>query len=316
MQPIRYGLLSTSSIAPRFVAAVRAAGGGEVVALSSRSLEKAQAKAAEWNIPTAYGSHDQLLGDPNVDVIYLSTVNGQHYQWAKAALLAGKHVLCEKPCTTSSRQTRELFALARQRGLFLMEAQKMLFLPAVLALKERVERGDVGKIHLAEFRHSFSPDYNGWMFRRADGGGTLLSSGIYVMELLLWLFGPLETCSGVWTPSLEGGECQYMLAGRMENGVLFTAANSTKAMFQDGARFYGERGFIDLPLYWKARTLTIHANGREPETLEFPCDHELVYEVRHVQACLSENRLTSPVVTEELSVAAMEAIEEIYRNWR
>lgn len=76
MQPIRYGLLSTSSIAPRFVAAVRAAGGGEVVALSSRSLEKAQAKAAEWNIPTAYGSHDQLLGDPNVDVIYLSTVNG------------------------------------------------------------------------------------------------------------------------------------------------------------------------------------------------------------------------------------------------
>ena len=75
-------------------------------------------------------------------------------------------------------------------------------------------------------------------------------------------------------------------------------------------------GFIDLPLYWKARTLTIHANGREPETLEFPCDHELVYEVRHVQACLSENRLTSPVVTEELSVAAMEAIEEIYRNWR
>ena len=107
-----------------------------------------------------------------------------------------------------------------------------------------------------------------------------------------------------------------MLAGRMENGVLFTAANSTKAMFQDGARFYGERGFIDLPLYWKARTLTIHANGREPETLEFPCDHELVYEVRHVQACLSENRLTSPVVTEELSVAAMEAIEEIYRNWR
>ena len=167
MKPIRYGLLSTSSIAPRFVAAVRAAGGGEVVALSSRSLEKARAKAAEWNIPTAYGSHDQLLGDPNVDVVYLSTVNGQHYQWAKAALLAGKHVLCEKPCTTSSRQTRELFALARQRGLLLMEAQKMLFLPAVLALKERVERGDVGKIHLAEFRHSFSPDYNGWMFRRA-----------------------------------------------------------------------------------------------------------------------------------------------------
>lgn len=314
MKPIRYGLLSTSSIAPRFVAAVRAAGDGEIVAVSSRTLEKAQEKADQWNIPTAYGSHDALLGDPNVDVVYLSTINGQHYAWAKAALLAGKHVLCEKPCTTSSKQTRELFALARQRGLFFMEAQKMLFLPAVLALRERL--AEVGPIHLAEFRHSFSPDYNGWMFRRADGGGTLLSSGIYVMELLLWLFGPLETCSGVWTPSDEGGECQYMLAGRMQNGVLFTAANSTKAMLEDGARFYGAQGYIDLPLYWKARSLTIHRSGQEPETLSFPCDHELVYEVQHVQECLRENRLTSPVVTEELSVAAIEAIEQIYQHWK
>ena len=107
-----------------------------------------------------------------------------------------------------------------------------------------------------------------------------------------------------------------MLAGRMENGVLFTAANSTKAMLQDGARFYGERGFIDLPLYWKARTVTIHADGKEPETLEFPCDHELVYEVRHVQECLDQGRITSPVVTEALSVAAIEAIEQIYQNWK
>ena len=62
--------------------------------------------------------------------------------------------------------------------------------------------------------------------------------------------------------------------------------------------------------------MIINADGREPEMLEFPCDHELVYEVRHVQECLSENRITSPVVTEELSVAAMEAIEQIYQNWK
>ena len=93
MKQLRYGILSTSSIAPRFIAAVREGNAGDIVALSSRSLEKAQEKAAQWDIPTAYGSHRELLADPNVDIVYISTVNSLHYQWAKAALEQGKHVV-------------------------------------------------------------------------------------------------------------------------------------------------------------------------------------------------------------------------------
>ena len=100
MHPLRYGILSTSSIAPRFIAGVRHAGAGEILALSSRTLEKAREKAALWDIPRAYGSHDALLADPDVNIVYISAVNSQHYPWAKAALEAGKHVICEKPCTT------------------------------------------------------------------------------------------------------------------------------------------------------------------------------------------------------------------------
>ena len=127
------GILSTSSIAPRFIAAVREEGSFEVAALSSRSLEKAEEKALAWGVPKAYGSHVELLEDKAVDIVYISAVNSAHYKWAKAALEAGKHVICEKPCTTTEAQTRELFALAKEKGLFLMEAQKMLFLPAVQA---------------------------------------------------------------------------------------------------------------------------------------------------------------------------------------
>ena len=138
---LRYGILSTSSIAPRFIAGVRAAQAGQIVALSSRSLEKAREKAALWGIPTAYASHDELLRDPQVNIVYISTVNALHFQWAQAALLAGKHVVCEKPCTTSQAQTRALFELARDRGLFFMEAEKMLFLPAVEELRRRILAG-------------------------------------------------------------------------------------------------------------------------------------------------------------------------------
>jgi len=185
---MRIGILSTSSIAPRFIAAVREEGSFEVIALSSRTLEKAEEKANAWGISKAYGSHEDLLKDSDVDIVYISAVNSAHYRWAKAALLAGKHVICEKPCTTTEAQTRELFALAKEKGLFLMEAQKMLFLPAVLAVKEAIASGKLGKVHMAEFNHSFYGSYNNWMYDEAAGGGPLLSSAIYVVELLQFLF--------------------------------------------------------------------------------------------------------------------------------
>lgn len=315
MEHIRYGILSTSSIAPRFIAAVREAGAGEIVALSSRSARKAREKAALWEIPTAYGSHDELLNDPAVNTVYISTVNAQHAPWAKAALERGKHVVCEKPCTTSAAQTRALFSLAREKGLFLMEAEKMLFLPAVLEARRRIDRGDLGQIHMAELNHSFAASYNGWMYDAAAGGGPLLSSGIYVMELLLWLFGPMRRCAGIRTAMENGVECQYVLSGELENGVLFSAKNSTLAPLQNGARIYGERGWLELPDYWKARRVIVHLDGHVPETLEFPCEHELVYEARHIRDCLEQGAATSPVVTEELTVAAISAIEQIQAQW-
>ena len=174
MDLLRYGILSTSSIAPRFIAAVRAENVGEIVAVSSRTLEKAREKAALWQIPKAYGSHRELLEDPQVNIVYISTVNAQHYPWAKAALESGKHVICEKPCTTTAAQTRELYELAKEKKLFFMEAEKMLFLPAIQTLYQRIQDGYLGEITMIEMSHSFSAAYNNWMYDPEAGGGPLL----------------------------------------------------------------------------------------------------------------------------------------------
>ena len=312
---LRYGILSTSSIAPRFIAAVRAAGAGEIVALSSRTLEKAREKAALWNIPKAYGSHEELLADEDVNIVYISSVNAQHYPMAKAALEMGKHVLCEKPCTMSADHTRELFALAREKGLFFMEAQKMFFLPAVLEAKKRIAAGDLGQIYMAQLNHSFSAGYNAWQFDKTAGGGTLLTAGIYAMELLRWLFGPVKTVSGVKSAFPDGTEWQYIFTGETQSGVLFSAHNSTRAILDNAARLYGTKGYVELPEYWKARKAVFHMEGKEPETVEFPCAHELVYEAAHVHECIARGELTSPVVTEELSVSSVAALVSIKDRW-
>ena len=311
------GILSTSSIAPRFIAAVREEGSFRIVALSSRTQEKAEEKAKTWGIPKAYGSHEALLTDNDVDIVYISAVNSAHYKWAKAALLAGKHVICEKPCTTSETQTRELFALAKERKLFLMEAQKMLFLPAVLAVKAAIDSGRLGKVRMAEFNHSFYGSYNNWMYDEAAGGGPLLSSAIYVVELLQFLFD-CDVAEITGFAAMHPGtnvEEQYALSGRMENGVLFSLKNSTVALMKNGACFYGEKAYAELPDYWNARKVIL--SDHKTETVEeYPCDHELLYEVRHIAACFEKGLTESPVVTGEFSARAIRTLERIRKNWK
>ncbi len=315
MIKLNFGILSTSSIAPRFIAALREANIGRIVALSSRTLEKAKEKATQWDIPTPYGSHKELLEDPNVNIVYISTVNAQHYPWAKAALEHGKHVICEKPCTTTAAQTRDLFSLAREKGLFLMEAEKMLFLPAILEVKRRIDAGELGTIHMAELAHSFAATYNGWMFDASAGGGPLLSSGIYAVHLLTWLLSPIKEIRGVCTAREDGVERQYILSGQLENGMLFSIKNSTLSMLDNTARIYGTKGWIEIPEYWKARKVIFHFPGKEQEVLEFPCEHELIYEIKHIAECFEQGLLTSPVVTEDLSVSGIAALEEVKRTW-
>ena len=314
MKQLRYGILSTSSIAPRFIAAVREAKAGDIVALSSRTLEKAREKAELWDIPTAYGNHEELLDDPNVDIVYISTVNSLHYQWAKAALEKGKHVVCEKPCTIHASDSRELFRLASEKGLFLMEAEKMLFLPAILELKRSIEAGELGEIHMAEMASSFKATYNTWMFDREAGGGPLLSSGIYAVQLLQFLFGPIESIRGIKSAMDNGMEWQYVLSGSTRSGVLFNIKNSTRAVLDNNARIFGTLGWAEIPEYWKARKVTYHVDGAV-ETREFPCQYELAYEATHIASCMEQGLLTSPVATEEITIGGIAALEQVIRSW-
>ena len=120
---------------------------------------------------------------------------------------------------------------------------------------------------------------------------------------------------GVKSALEDGTEYQYVLSGKMENGTLFSIHNSSCAVLDNKARICGTKGYVEIPEYWKARKATFYIAGKEPETVEFPCEHELSYEAEHIAACMQEGRLTSPVVTEELSVAGIAALEKVKASW-
>lgn len=316
MKKLRFGILSTSSIAPRLIRAVQSTDSCKAVALASRSLKNAQEKAALWNIPKAYGSYEELLCSDEIDAAYVAMINSEHYRYARMALDKGKHVLCEKPFTLSAEESRELFALARQKGLFIMEAQKVVFLPVMQQLKHMIQSGDLGVIKMADFSSSFDACYNTWFFDPDKGGGPLYGNAIYSLQLMQYLFDcKVSKWTGLCTRSHTAVEDQFAVSMLMENGLLFTNKTSTSVAASHTGYLYGTKGYVEIPDYWKARRAVIHYPDREPVILEYPCDYELVYEVRHMEDCIRQNLCESPIMTEEMTVSAIEVLTGINKLW-
>jgi hypothetical protein len=137
-----------------------------------------------------------------------------------------------------------------------------------------------------------------------------------VIELLQYLFDcKIAEIDGICTkyPGTNVEE-QYAISGRMENGVLFSLKNSTVALLKNGACFYGEKAYAELPDYWKARKV-MFCDHQTTQVQEYPCNHELRYEVEHIAECFRKGLLESPVVTGEFSTQAIRILEQIKAKW-
>src|SRR4051794_37177977 len=137
----RWAILATGAIAHSFAADLALLPGAELVAVGSRRLPTAQDFAAEFGVPRAYGSWAELAADPDVDVVYVATPHPAHLEATRLCLLAGKPVLCEKPLTLDRAGAAELVAMARDRGVFLMEGMWMRTLPAVRRMHQMIAAG-------------------------------------------------------------------------------------------------------------------------------------------------------------------------------
>src|SRR3990170_3108765 len=145
---LNWGLLSTAKINRALIPPLNASKRTRLLAVASRSQSAAAAYAREWNIPRAHGSYEALLADPEIDVIYNPLPNNMHAEWTIKALKAGKHVLCEKPLALSLKEVDAMSAAARETGKVLAEAFMYRHHPQTLKVKEIVDSGTLGRLHL------------------------------------------------------------------------------------------------------------------------------------------------------------------------
>ena len=248
MESVRWGVLGTARIArEQVIPGIRRSGRGEVVAVSSAS-GRAGAYAAELGIPKAYGSHDDLLADADIDAVYIPLPNSLHAPWIVRAARAGKHVLCEKPLFSRGAQLEEVEAAVGAAGVYLAEAFMYRHHPQLATVRELLGAGEVGELVTLQARLHFSLSRTGEpdiRLRPDMGGGALLDLGCYPVDLFGGLTGtdPDDVAA---VAHREGGVDTRTAAVLRYGRVLATMDCSFDAPMLNTATLIGTEGTIRL----------------------------------------------------------------------
>ncbi|MGY3683147.1 Gfo/Idh/MocA family protein [Streptomyces sp. TE33382] len=315
---VRWGVLATGGIAASFTADVRAMPDAEVVAVASRTDASAKAFADRFGIGRAYGSWAELVADDTVDIVYVATPHSAHREAAGLALEAGKHVLCEKAFTLDARQAAELVALARERGLFLMEAMWMYCNPVIRRMTELVRDGAIGEIRTVQADFGFTGDFGpGHRLRDpALGGGALLDLGVYPVSFAQLLLGEPDRVQADALLSPEGVDLNTGMLLGWDSGATALLSCSIVGHHPTAATVIGTAGRIDFPhSFFYPERFVLHRAGAEPEEITTgPGPRGLTglqYEAAEVMRAVRAGERESPLVPLDGSLAVMRTLDAV-----
>ena len=268
-RPIRFGVIGAAGIATSVVPDMLLVPGVEVVAVHSRTRASSEELAAACGIARIHDTVEALLADPEVDAVYVATPHTLHRSQAEAALRAGKHVVCEKPATTTAADTRALVELARAEGLLFLEALWMAFSPGYLAVRKAIADGRIGDPRAVSVAFGFVTDGTGRLWDPEVGGGTLLDMGVYPLAFAHGLFGTPSSVAAVGTVVDGGVDTEVAILLGWPDGRHATLACSLVAALPTGATVSGTAGRIEVdPLFLASRALTVVPADGDPERQE------------------------------------------------
>jgi predicted dehydrogenase len=294
----RWGIAATGGIAARFARALHETPEAELAAVASRTPERADIFADEWEIPRRHGSYQDLADDDDIDVVYVATPQSRHADDACLFLDHGKHVLCEKPLAMTEAEVVRMVSSAELAGRFLMEAIWSRFLPSYVTLWELLAQGRIGEPLLveADFGFRMPVDAAHRLFDPARGGGALLDLGIYPLQLASLVLGIPDRI--VATGHLGSTGVDETVAATLHHpgGRLAVVKASIRVNLACSARIAGTEGTIELPAFMHCPdSLTLRDAFGQAEVLERPIVGEgLRYQVDEVHRCLAEGAMETP----------------------
>jgi predicted dehydrogenase len=308
-------VIGPGGIASRFADAMTRVDDGRIVAVASRSRERADAFADRFGIAARYDDDGALADDDSVDAVYVATPHTRHEADTVRFLDAGKHVLCEKPFALNAAQARRMVAAAEHSATFLMEAIWSRFLPSYRALVDVIGSGRIGTpLHVdADFGFRLPPDRSHRLFDPHLGGGAVLDLGIYPLQLCTLVLGPIAHIATGGFIGETGVDEQVAAVLRHANGGVGVAKAAVTAPLRCTARIGGSGGWVDLPAFMHCPTsFTVEVFGAAPEVVDCAFEGDgLEFEIAEVHRCLAAGETESPTMPLADTLALAAAMDEI-----
>ena len=314
---LRWGVIAPGRIAGGFVWALHRHTDQRVHAVASRDPERAHRFASQYGIPHVHASYEQLVADPNVDIVYVASPHSLHKHQALLAIAAGKHVLVEKPLALDAAEARDIERAARAAGVFAMEALWSRFLPQTLVIERLLHDGVLGDVRLvmADFGGRFDFDPEGRVFNPALGGGALLDIGIYPIWLAHFVLGPLAHvhATGSLTQTGVDGQAALVLtyptgAQALLHTTLFAETPQEAVIAGTHARLQLEsRFFTPTRFTLKAARSDQQLHWSDPSGIHG--SEGLAWQAAAVAWHIAEGRTESPLHPLQHSIALLETID-------
>jgi dihydrodiol dehydrogenase / D-xylose 1-dehydrogenase (NADP) len=295
--------------------------GSKIAGVTSKTEKSARKFARAFDIPKVFGEVDELVNDPEIDIVYVSTPHTLHYSCAKKAIEAGKAVLLEKPFTLNAKQAKDLSHLAKENKTFLMEAMWIRYLPVIVKLRTLLEEDVIGEIQFLTSAFHIHLDFdpkNRW-YNLALGGGSLLDLGIYPISFASMIFKsqPGEIAS-LAKLGVSGVDEHFGAVFQYPRGAMAMVSAALDGEHDQDTMIFGRKGNIRIHYHprWKLSRMTVTEYDGGEEDINLPyLGAGYSHQAQEVIECLEKGQLESNHMPLQETVAIMETLDHLRSQW-
>lgn len=314
----KLGIIGAGWIAEKMAAALAPLEDYCVYAIASRSIEKAEAFAKKWNVPKAYGSYEEMVGDPYVDLVYIATPHSHHHAHAMLALEHGKHVLVEKAFTANAAEAAELLETARTKGLFITEAIWTRYMPLSHKVKELMESGTIGEPRVLTATLCYMMEFKERIVRADLCGGALLDLGVYCLNFARMYFGTdiVRTVTNVHLGP-TGMDMHESISLSFADGKMANLQSGALCLNDRQGIISGTEGYIRVDNINCPEVVEVYRNYELVARYEKPADmiNGYEYQVFECKRCIDANLLESPLMPHAETLSIMQQMDSLRSEW-
>lgn len=315
---MKLAILGPGGIARSMAAAAAGLDEVELYAVGSRTYEKAKAFADKWGFEKAYGSYEEMIQDPQVELVYVATPHSHHYQYAKMCLEYGKHVLVEKAFTVNAAQAEELMEMARKKGLLLAEAIWTRYMPSRKMIDDLVASGVIGTVTSLTANLGYVLPHVERMQEPALAGGALLDLGVYPINFALMVFhGEVEKVTSTAVMSPKGIDWMNSITLTFADGKMAVLHSNMLAQTDRQGVINGDKGYIEIQNINNCEEIRVFDLDRKM-TARYDVPEQIngyEYELLSCVKAIREGKTECPEMPHSEILRVMRLMDRIRKDW-